>query len=77
MFDLHLDVISPPKITLINNLGDATNRTKTFYLKGMVSRTSEELEDYYLAAESKAMIASQQEQVFDVDKVRAEVGLDR
>ena len=43
----------------------------------MVSRTLEELEDYYLAAESKAMITSQHEEVFDVDQVRAELGLDR
>jgi RHH-type rel operon transcriptional repressor/antitoxin RelB len=58
-------------------LADATGRTKTFYLKEMVSRTLDELEDYYLAAESKAMMAGQYEEVFDIDQVRAELGLDR
>ena len=61
----------------LNLLADATGLTKTFYLKEMVSRTLEELEDYYLAAESKAMITSQHDEVCDVDQVRAELGLDR
>ncbi|XOJ89852.1 CopG family transcriptional regulator [Methylophilaceae bacterium Uisw_097] len=61
----------------LNHLADATGRTKTFYLKEMVSRTLDELEDYYLAAESKAMMAGEHEEVFDIDQVRAELGLDR
>ena len=43
----------------------------------MVNRTLDELEDYYLAAESKAMMAGEHEEVFDIDQVRAELGLDR
>ena len=42
----------------LNHHEDATARTKIFYLKEMVSRTLEELDDYYLAAESKARITS-------------------
>ena len=61
----------------LNHSADATGRTKTFYLKEMVSRTLDELEGYYLSAESKAMITSQHEVLFDADQVRAELGLDR
>lgn len=61
----------------LTQLAKATGRSKAFYLKEIVNRSLDEIEDYYLAANSQAMIASQHEQIFDADQVRAELNLDR
>ena len=61
----------------LTQLVKATGRSKAFYLKEIVNRSLDDLEDYYLAANSQAMIASQTERVFEMDQVRAELDLDR
>jgi len=60
----------------LTQLAKATGRSKVFYLKEIVNRSLDDLEDYYLASNSKDMIAAQHEQIFDVDQVRAELNLD-
>ncbi len=61
----------------LTQLAKATGRSKAFYLKEIVNRSLDEIEDYYLASNSKDMIASQHEQIFDADQVKAELNLDR
>ena len=60
----------------LNKLADATGRSKTFYLKEIVHRSLDYVEDYYLAECEKNKILVQAEPVFDLDEVRHELGLD-
>lgn len=60
----------------LNKLADATGRSKTFYLKEIVHRSLDDVEDYYLAESEKNKILGQAEPAFDLDEVRHELGLD-
>ena len=60
----------------LNKLADATGRSKSFYLKEIVHRSLDDVEDYYLAESEKIKILGQAESLFDLDEVRHELDLD-
>ena len=54
----------PPEIeTRLNALADKTGRSKAFYLRELVERGLEDIEDYYLAAEVMERIRRGEEEV--------------
>ena len=57
-------------------LAAQTGRTKAFYLREIIDRGLEDIEDYYLAADVLERIRKGQEQVHDAADVRKELGLE-
>ncbi len=57
-------------------LASQTGRTKAFYLREIIDRGIEDVEDYYLAADVLERIRKGQERVRSAEDVRRELGLD-
>ncbi|MFB8831725.1 RHH-type transcriptional regulator, rel operon repressor / antitoxin RelB [Azotobacter beijerinckii] len=53
-----------------------TGRTKAYYLREIIERGLDEMEDYYLAAEVLERVRKGQEQVYSSADVRKDLGLD-
>ena len=53
-----------------------TGRTKAFYLRELVERGLDDLEDYYLAADVLERLRKGQEKTHSAADVRAALGLD-
>ena len=68
--------LSPETEQRLALLASQTGRTKAFYLREMVERGLEDLEDYYLAADVLERVRKGQEQVHSAADVRKELGLD-
>ena len=58
------------------HLASQTGRTKAFYLREMIERGLEDMEDYYLAAEVLERVRKGEERVHAAADVRRELGLD-
>lgn len=56
-------------------LASQTGRTKAFYLREIIDRGLEDIEDYYLAADVLERLRKGQEQTQTSDDVRKELGL--
>lgn len=57
-------------------LAAQTGRTKAFYLREVIERGIEELEDYYLAADVLERVRKGEEKVYSTAQVRKDLGLD-
>ena len=57
-------------------LASQTGRTKAFYLREIIDRGLDDIEDYYLAADVLERLRKGQEQVHTAGDVRKELGLD-
>ena len=68
--------LSPETERRLAFLAAQTGRTKAFYLREMIDRGLEDLEDYYLAADVLERIRKGQEQTHDASEVRKELGLE-
>ncbi len=60
----------------LSQLASLTGRTKAFYLREIIDRGLEDIEDYYLAANVVERLRKGQEQVHSAADVRNELGLD-
>ena len=60
----------------IDHLAAQTGRTKAYYLREMIERGIEDLEDYYLAASTLERVRKGEEQMYSSAQVRTELGLD-
>ena len=60
----------------LDNLAAQTGRTKAYYLRELIERGIEDLEDYYLAAATMERARKGEEQVFTAAQVRKDLGLD-
>ncbi len=60
----------------LNVLSARTGRSKAFYLRQIIERGLEDVEDYYLAAEVLERVRKGQEQVYCALDVRKDLGLD-
>lgn len=60
----------------IDQLAAQTGRTKAYYLREMIERGIEDLEDYYLAGVTLERVRKGEETVYSGAQVRAELGLD-
>ncbi len=68
--------LSPETERRLAVLAAQTGRTKAFYLREIIDRGLEDIEDYYLAADVLERIRKGQEQVHDAADVRKELGLE-
>ena len=57
-------------------LASQTGRTKAFYLREIIERGLDDMEDYYLAADVVERVRKGQEKVYTADEVRQSLGLD-
>ena len=70
---LRLDAETEMRLT---KLVEQTGRSKSYYLRELIQRGLEDLEDYYLAAEVYERVRKGEERVYSADEVWAELGLD-
>lgn len=70
---IRLDPVTEQRL---DQLATRTGRTKAYYLRELVSRGLDDLEDYYLAADSAERVRKGEEPVYTSEQVRAELGLD-
>ena len=68
--------LSPEIGQRLDYLASQTGRTKAFYLREMIERGLEDMEDYYLAADVLERVRKGEEPVYSSEEVRAELGLD-
>ena len=61
----------------LDSLVSQIGRTKAFYLREIIYRGLDDVEDYYLAAEVLERIREGHEHVHTPEDVRKELGLDR
>ena len=67
--------LSPEIERRLTLLASQTGRTKAFYLRELIERGLDDIEDYYLAAEVFERIRKGQEAVHPAADVRADLGL--
>ncbi len=68
--------LSPETERRVAFLASQTGRTKAFYLREIIDRGLEDIEDYYLAADVLERIRKGQERIHAAADVRRELGLD-
>ena len=68
--------IAPEMERRLDFLAAQTGRTKAFYLRELIERGLEDLEDYYLAADVLERVRKGEEEVRSATDVRKSLGLD-
>lgn len=68
--------LTPSVEARLDNLAQKTGRTKAFYLRELVERGLQDLEDYYLANEVFKRVEQGQEEVLSSKQVKKELGLE-
>jgi RHH-type rel operon transcriptional repressor/antitoxin RelB len=68
--------IAPEMEKRLDFLAAQTGRTKAFYLRELIERGLEDLEDYYLAADVLERVRKGEEEVRCAADVRKSLGLD-
>lgn len=53
-----------------------TGRTKAYYLRELVVKGLDDLEDYYLAAATMERVRKGEEKIYSTEQVRKDLGLD-
>ena len=59
----------------LDYLATQTGRTKAFYLREIIRRGLEDMEDYYLAVDVLERVRKGKEQVYTLDEVEKHLGL--
>ncbi|MEI7996973.1 MAG: DUF6290 family protein [Methylococcaceae bacterium] len=59
----------------LDYLAAQTGRTKAFYLREIIERGLEDMEDYYLAANVLERARKGEEQIYSLDEVEHSLGL--
>jgi len=68
--------LEPELEARINNLAQKTHRSKSFYIREMILKTIEDMEDYYLAQEAMEAVRKNKTKLYSNEEVRKELGLD-
>ncbi|MEW5885216.1 MAG: CopG family transcriptional regulator [Pseudomonadota bacterium] len=68
--------LAPETEQRLDYLASHTGRTKAYYLREIIERGIEEMEDYYLAAGVLERVRKGQEQMHSAADVRRDLGLD-
>lgn len=68
--------LSPEAESRLDVLANSTGRTKAYYLREIIERGLDDMEDYYLAAEVLEKIRKGRESVHSSSDVRKEFGLE-
>jgi RHH-type rel operon transcriptional repressor/antitoxin RelB len=67
--------LSPDVEARLDFLAERTGRTKAFYLREMIENGLDDLEDYYLAAETLERLRKGEEMTLTLDEAEAKLGL--
>ena len=68
--------LTPETERRLDLLASQTGRTKAYYLRELIDRGLEDMEDYYLGTEVLERIRKGQERVHTAAEVKAELGLE-
>lgn len=68
--------LDPAMEKRLNVLAAETGRTKAFYLRQIIEQGIEDMEDYYMAANTQERIRRGQEETHSAGAVRKILGLD-
>ncbi len=68
--------LAPEISDRLDRLAAKTGRTKAFYLREIIEGGIAEMEDYYLAAETKERIRRGKEKMHSTAAIRKDLGLD-
>ena len=68
--------LSPELSSRLDRLAARTGRTKAFYLRQVIENGIDEMEEYYLAADTLERVRKGQEKVYSAASVRKDLGLD-
>jgi RHH-type rel operon transcriptional repressor/antitoxin RelB len=68
--------LAPEVEQRLDYLASHTGRTKAYYLREVIEKGLEEMEDYHLAADVLERVRKGQEQVHSAADVRRDLGLD-
>lgn len=67
--------LAPEVEQRLDYLAVQTGRTKAFYLREIIERGLEDMEDYYLAADVLERVRKGEEQVYSLEEVEHSLGL--
>lgn len=67
--------LAPEVEQRLDHLADQTGRTKAFYLREIIEKGLDEMEDYYLAADVLERVRKGEELVYSLDEVEKSLGL--
>lgn len=67
--------LDPETEQRLDHLATQTGRTKAYYLRELVTKGLEDLEDYYLAAATMERVRKGEERVFTLEEVERDLGL--
>ena len=68
--------LTPDTERRLDLLVSQTGRSKAFYLRELIERGIEDLEDYYLAADVLYRVSKGAEKVYSADEVKTTLALD-
>lgn len=68
--------LAPETELRLDYLAAQTGRTKAYYLRKIIEKGIEEMEDYYLAADVLERVRKGEEKVYSAANVRKDLGLD-
>lgn len=68
--------LSPETERRLDSLASRTRRTKAFYIREMIERSIDDIEDYYLAVEISERVRRGDEEIFTEEEMRQDLGLD-
>jgi len=68
--------LAPETERRLDALAGQTGRSKAYYLREIIERGIDEMEDYYLAAATLERVRKGEEKVYSAADVRKELGLD-
>ena len=68
--------LQPETERRLDNLASKTRRTKAFYIREMIERSIDDIEDYYLAAELSERVRKGEEEIISEQEIRRDLGLD-
>ncbi|TAM97173.1 MAG: ribbon-helix-helix protein, CopG family [Rhizobiaceae bacterium] len=68
--------LDPETEKRLDHLVARTGRTKAYYLRELIARGLEDIEDYYLATDALERLRKGEEQIHSSAEVRKELGLD-
>lgn len=60
----------------LDRLAADTGRTKAFYLRELIERGLEDMEDYYRATQTLERVRRGEERVYPLDEVKRDLGLE-
>jgi RHH-type transcriptional regulator, rel operon repressor / antitoxin RelB len=68
--------LAPETEQRLDFLASKTNRSKAYYLRLIIEKGLEDMEDYYLAEDILERVRSGKERVYSSEHVRKDLGLD-